>query len=92
MKPDEVRQAIEKMFPTQDRIELFARWKIRGWTAWGLDVLEKEPEEFRLVGSEVSPGSVLTENPHPSDPARKRNDFHALCTRGLFRELDMDHV
>jgi N6-adenosine-specific RNA methylase IME4 len=39
MKPDEVRDAIEKMFPTQDRIELFARQESEGWTAWGLDVL-----------------------------------------------------
>ena len=36
-KPDEVIQGIEKMFPTQDRIELFARRKVDGWTAWGLD-------------------------------------------------------
>ena len=40
-KPQEVRQAIEKMFPSQIRIELFARRKIQGWDAWGLDVLER---------------------------------------------------
>lgn len=39
-KPIEVMQAIEKMFPTQERIELFARRKTRNWLAWGLDVLE----------------------------------------------------
>lgn len=38
-KPIEVMQAIEKMFPTQERIELFARRKTEGWSAWGLDVL-----------------------------------------------------
>jgi len=38
-KPIEVTQAIEKMFPTQERIELFARRQIRGWAAWGLDLL-----------------------------------------------------
>lgn len=38
-KPVEVIQAIEKMFPTQERIELFARRKTKGWSAWGLDVL-----------------------------------------------------
>jgi len=92
MKPDEVRQAIEKMFPTQDRIELFARWKSRGWTAWGLDVLEKEPDGFRLAGAEVSPGSVSTGLSHPSDFARKRNDLHTPCTKALFLELDMDRV
>jgi N6-adenosine-specific RNA methylase IME4 len=30
--------AIEKMFPHHNRIELFARNKVDGWTAWGLDV------------------------------------------------------
>lgn len=39
-KPAEVRQAIEKMFPTQERIELFARKRTDGWSAWGIDVLE----------------------------------------------------
>lgn len=38
-KPVEVIQAIEKMFPTQERIELFARKKTKGWSVWGLDVL-----------------------------------------------------
>ena len=31
-------QAIEKMFPTQERIELFARKKTKGWSTWGLDM------------------------------------------------------
>lgn len=39
-KPIEVMQAIEKMFPTQERIELFARRRVKGWTVWGLDVFE----------------------------------------------------
>ena len=30
---------ITKMFPKQRRIELFARRKVDGWDAWGLDVL-----------------------------------------------------
>lgn len=37
-KPIEVMMAIEKMFPTQERIELFARKTVEGWSAWGLDV------------------------------------------------------
>ena len=37
-KPKEVMRAIEKMFPHHKRIELFARNKTDGWTAWGLDV------------------------------------------------------
>lgn len=40
-KPIEVIQAIEKMFPTQDRIELFARRKTPGWSVWGLDVFKE---------------------------------------------------
>ena len=37
-KPPEVMQGIEKMFPDQDRVELFARKKVKGWAAWGLDI------------------------------------------------------
>ena len=38
-KPIEVMQGIEKMFPEQKRIELFARKKAKGWSSWGLDVI-----------------------------------------------------
>jgi N6-adenosine-specific RNA methylase IME4 len=37
-KPNEIRKAIERMFPTQSKIELFAREKPNGWDVWGLDV------------------------------------------------------
>lgn len=40
-KPTEVIKRIEKMFPTQERIELFARKKIKGWSAWGLDLIDE---------------------------------------------------
>ncbi len=40
MKPDEIRDKIVEMFPTQKKIELFARAKVKGWSNWGLDVLE----------------------------------------------------
>ena len=40
-KPIEVLQGITKMFPTQDKIELFARSANEGWDCWGLDVLEQ---------------------------------------------------
>lgn len=39
-KPIEVLQGITKMFPTQDKIELFARSTNEGWDCWGLDVLK----------------------------------------------------
>jgi N6-adenosine-specific RNA methylase IME4 len=39
-KPIEVMQSIERMFPTQKKIELFARKKYENWDSWGLDVRE----------------------------------------------------
>jgi N6-adenosine-specific RNA methylase IME4 len=47
MKPDEVRQGIEKMFPTQNRIELFARHAFSGWSHWGLNI--ENPNDFKLT-------------------------------------------
>jgi N6-adenosine-specific RNA methylase IME4 len=40
VKPVQVREAIERMFPTQQRIELFAREHPENWDVWGLDVRE----------------------------------------------------
>lgn len=37
-KPVEVRRRIEQMFPTQERIELFARGTPEGWDTWGNEV------------------------------------------------------
>ena len=34
-KPEEVRERISAMFPTQRKIELFARAQTSGWQAWG---------------------------------------------------------
>tara|TARA_B100000424_G_C22932626_1_gene496080 strand:+ start:390 stop:1064 length:675 start_codon:yes stop_codon:yes gene_type:complete len=42
MKPDEVRDKIVEMFPTQNRIELFARGGYEGWQTWGLDAIKEE--------------------------------------------------
>ena len=36
-KPEEVRRRIERMFPHQRRIELFARNAVSGWQSWGLE-------------------------------------------------------
>ena len=41
-KPSEIRSGIEQMFPTQNKIELFARDHYRGWDIWGLDVFTDE--------------------------------------------------
>ena len=43
-KPLEVLRGIEEMFPTQDRIELFARRRIDGWSVWGLDTIINNDE------------------------------------------------
>jgi len=37
-KPDEIRNRITEMFPTQHKIELFARTKTEGWDVWGNEV------------------------------------------------------
>lgn len=37
-KPIEVLDGITKMFPTQSKIELFARKRVDGWDSWGLEV------------------------------------------------------
>jgi len=39
-KPLEVLHGIQEMFPTQDKIELFARHNPENWDVWGLDVQE----------------------------------------------------
>lgn len=39
-KPAEVRERITQMFPTQRKIELFAREPADGWDAWGLDMID----------------------------------------------------
>jgi N6-adenosine-specific RNA methylase IME4 len=41
-KPKEVIKGITQMFPTQKKIELFARSKYEGWDSWGLEVFESE--------------------------------------------------
>ncbi len=47
-KPLAVLEGIEKMFPTQDKIEIFARDKPKGWDVWGLDVREIYEDEKLL--------------------------------------------
>ena len=50
-KPDDVRGRIEAMFPTQSKIELFARSLAPGWDSWGLEVTrETTVEEHPVVG------------------------------------------
>jgi len=37
-KPDEIRNRIDRMFPDQNKIELFARQHYDNWDAWGNEV------------------------------------------------------
>jgi N6-adenosine-specific RNA methylase IME4 len=48
-KPKEIRDNISAMFPTQQKIELFARKQNPGWASWGLDMTQYEADEFQLV-------------------------------------------
>ena len=45
-KPIEVIKGITKMFPQQDKIELFARNNFVGWDHWGLEVPDSKIEIF----------------------------------------------
>lgn len=37
-KPTEIRKRIQRMFPTQQKIEVFARERVPGWDAYGNDL------------------------------------------------------
>lgn len=43
-KPVEVMEGITKMFPEQDKIELFARKNYEGWDSWGLELPDSRVE------------------------------------------------
>ncbi len=45
-KPEIVIDGITKMFPTQHKIELFARKNFDGWDNWGLEIPEKKVKIF----------------------------------------------
>ena len=45
-KPQEVRDRIERMFPDQSKIELFARSRAAGWDSWGEEVPHHEARTF----------------------------------------------
>jgi N6-adenosine-specific RNA methylase IME4 len=43
-KPAEIRRIIEKMYPVFDassRLELFARERVKGWTSYGFEAVDK---------------------------------------------------
>lgn len=57
-KPLEVMQRIEQMFPSQKRIELFARKHFEGWDAWGLDMImyNNETAQTKQNSEQISLG------------------------------------
>ena len=44
VKPIEIIDGITKMFPTQKKIELFARNNYIGWDNWGLEIPDEKIE------------------------------------------------
>jgi len=48
VKPIEVLKGITAMFPSQRKIELFARRKVTGWDSWGLDIIIYDHNNFEL--------------------------------------------
>ncbi len=45
-KPDTIIQGITRMFPTQKKIELFARKNFHGWDNWGLEIPNSKIQIF----------------------------------------------
>jgi N6-adenosine-specific RNA methylase IME4 len=82
-KPPEIRQALEKMYPTfgqDDRIELFARGKIPGWAVWGSEAV---PDDAPTISSasNVAPVAPKLESAVKElflSDARKRLKAHRM--------------
>ena len=72
-KPHEVAHRIDKMFPTQKKIELFARTKRPGWKEWGLEAIYDNAiirKEDVLVDDQNDQQAGLG----PSYPAKRNSD------------------
>jgi N6-adenosine-specific RNA methylase IME4 len=48
-KPDYVAESITKMFPQQNKIELFARKSYQGWDTWGLEAPQIADNTFERL-------------------------------------------
>lgn len=56
-KPETIIDGITKMFPEQDKIELFARKNYAGWDNWGLEIPENKIEIYsnkEIENSQIS--------------------------------------
>ena len=62
-KPLEVIDGITKMFPEQDKIELFARKNFNGWDNWGLEIPDSKIDIITGIdnedASEESDGQII---------------------------------
>lgn len=79
-KPLEVLKNIEKMFPTQDKIELFARHQPNGWDVWGLDVREEyesgETKQEEVLYAPRSGQITLWDQMGHAKRKNEQYDFH----------------
>lgn len=53
-KPELVIDGITKMFPAQQKIELFARKNFVGWDNWGLEIPENKVEILAQIESDIN--------------------------------------
>lgn len=84
-KPEEVRRRIEAMFPKQTKIELFARRKMDGWDAWGLDVNSSIPstdyvqyDTAAVKGYRATPTLFLRDRNRTMGKKRDRQSYMAF--------------
>jgi N6-adenosine-specific RNA methylase IME4 len=65
-KPGSVRKLLAQMYPGVRRLELFARSKAPGWTAWGNEIPEEQTSASSSARGESSP---TRPDPRTRDPA-----------------------
>jgi N6-adenosine-specific RNA methylase IME4 len=59
-KPGEVRDRISEMFPKQNKLEMFARKKYKGWDAWGnevksqINIFKKQAKQQKIAATKRS--------------------------------------
>ncbi len=54
-KPHEVRDRIEQMFPSQRKLEMFARTRHAGWDAWGDQLADSKDRSSPALASPARP-------------------------------------
>ena len=60
-KPKQAAESIEQMFPTQKKIELFARTRRSGWESWGLETIQDHAVISKEDALDVCQSDLLTE-------------------------------